>query len=584
MDEKNIDDIIESFSAEANAEKELIAKIETEISGGKVPPKKDVDSLVEGINRLDSIYSYAYAFTKQNVLDSELPAYGSPIFALKKAIESSEMIALKKQVEAKKSIILQFINVRSDIEQYSTILAPYQDKAAQLLERINSSDVLTASKLLNDAALPELFIKAMRADTSAEQGIVTISLAGEKFGPIVLVGLSSKQYYISGEGSAAAKVAEPEMNPIMQAAYANPAAAIAEPSTPIAPVRTIESAEPVTPAKSAEPVKSAAAVAKAMNTARPADPITIIENAEKPVEPIATVRTTEEGASTDDSSVDVYKIASALLTNSFYSQTKYDEDISAFEEYSSGDNAITKYDSLKKLLSALLKFKKTANDGMEKYAVFKHKGDANLGKELNNCIFDAKDLYRDYVEANIHDQNERYVTTSDLILKKSVLSDCLEIVKDNNFGSLGFVETALHEYFIDRDQKIDYTNVSAASIDKIIDDAWQSSEDIVKGRKKSAKLPDALRNKLKEKIEQSLGVICEWVVLTNSDINADDAKMLSVFQNYRPEMLTYLRELSDKLSKDIDIANKDENPDKNAIGGMNALLNVVSDIYQKISG
>lgn len=559
MDEKTIDDIIKQFSAESDAEKELLKKIEAEISDGKIPPKTELDSLMEGINKLNSIYSSAYAFTKQNVMENELPANGSPIFTLKKAIESSEMIALKKKVESKKAVLSKFIMVHSDVEQYAKYLAPSQKKASELLEKINSSDTLSASKLLGEAELPELFMKAMNADPATEDGIVTISLAGEKFGPVVLVGLSSKQYSIPGENNAAAasENTKPEATP--KAAPMNPA-----------PVQKTESMNPA-PTQKTEPI-SPIPVQKTES----ANPVPA-QNAE-PVKPVATIHTIDTKPQKEESSED-YNVAAVVVRNAFMSQPEADQKPDTINSSSLENGIFKKYDSLQKLYHTLLEFKNTAGVSLDKYADKYATENAKFKKELDDCINHAKDLYRKYVEEPLKEPNSmrRYMTTSDLILKKSVLSDCLEVVKDNDMNGLEFISSSLHEFFIDEDAPIDFANISKEKVDSIIDEAWYNAEDKI--RKKSVKLQDSLRAKLTEKIENCLEAICKWYTLCNSAT----AKQLTAYQKCCPEIIKYAGELQKQLMNDIERAKKASNPDTSVITGMNSLVNTVKEISEKVS-
>lgn len=177
---------------------QLNAMLDT-VSGGRVPSAVQINAFEETINRLQEQYNAIYEATCSLVSADELPEKGCPVSAYAQAASDSKTRLLLAQATAAEAILKRFICVKSLVNTFSNALEPFQEAARNTLAQANSLSSSTKSELLLEAATaPDLFLKAMDMDDSAEEDKLFDSL--EIYYPSkVQIGLARKKYYVPDE-------------------------------------------------------------------------------------------------------------------------------------------------------------------------------------------------------------------------------------------------------------------------------------------------------------------------------------------------------------------------------------------------
>ena len=150
----SVDELIQDFHISAEESTQLLQNMLGVISGGKVPEKENVDELDNSINTLRKKYTSISQFVSSQISEEEMPVPGSSVSELVDALENSKTIQYQKQLDEIRLTLEQFISVRSLIEAFASALHPFQQKAEQLLSKINGTEELDLESIENENAGP----------------------------------------------------------------------------------------------------------------------------------------------------------------------------------------------------------------------------------------------------------------------------------------------------------------------------------------------------------------------------------------------------------------------------------------------
>lgn len=194
----SIDKLIQDFHISAEESTQLLRNMLGVISGGKVPEKENVGELDNSINTLRQKYTSISQFVSSQISEEEMPVPGSSVTELLDALENSKTIQYQKQLDEIRLTLEQFISVRSLIEAFASALQPFQQKAEELLSKINGTVVeLDLERIENENAGPTAFMEALGCeDVDSQETIEILEHVLEYYPPRVYTGLLSNKYYI----------------------------------------------------------------------------------------------------------------------------------------------------------------------------------------------------------------------------------------------------------------------------------------------------------------------------------------------------------------------------------------------------
>lgn len=196
----SIDELVNEFNDCAHVSSAKLEAILATISEGRVPGKADCAELNDAINQLRSRYESISELAASELLEDEIPEDGSPITVYYEALKNSKSAALKGKLQEIEKTLARFLSVQSLVAKYTIALEPLQKEAKALLDRIGNADVADIEEIAEEAAGPELFIKALECeDLNTDEGNDMLDSLIDNFSyPLYVTrGLLSKSYFVS---------------------------------------------------------------------------------------------------------------------------------------------------------------------------------------------------------------------------------------------------------------------------------------------------------------------------------------------------------------------------------------------------
>ena len=194
MDAKKLNELLDSFNAQADSVKNKLTNLLVTVSDGRVPEKGELQSFNAEMDTL--VFEYGMLKEEaENVLNAdEMPKDGSRAAEYVEAVANSKSRIIKLQLERAESVLQRFLKVKSIIAEYETALSPFKEKAAGVLKELSEESI---ERMLPETEAPELFLKAL--DTENINGPEGFKILGEinKYYPMqVQWGLVGRQYFV----------------------------------------------------------------------------------------------------------------------------------------------------------------------------------------------------------------------------------------------------------------------------------------------------------------------------------------------------------------------------------------------------
>lgn len=187
------------FNTHADSSRQLLNDMLSAISEGRVPPKQQVQELDVSIEDLRQQYTLIYEIAQQQCSAEEMPEEGCPVAEYAEALKNSRAIVYRSKIAAAKVCLENFVAVKSLATMYAQPLSPYQQKAQIMLEKISVGEAVDISDVAEEAAGPEVFLKALESENPAvaENGNLIQKISQiYASSPMVWAGVAGKQYYV----------------------------------------------------------------------------------------------------------------------------------------------------------------------------------------------------------------------------------------------------------------------------------------------------------------------------------------------------------------------------------------------------
>ena len=157
----NIDELIAEFNSYADESTSKLGKILSIISDGRIPSADLHEELNNVIKNLCNKYEMVKNVAETELCEEEMPEDGSPISVYYNAIKNSKSALINKKIKEIEITLSRFISVQSLIAKYAIALEPLQKEAKALIGRIGDGDISDIEEITEEAAGPELFMKAL---------------------------------------------------------------------------------------------------------------------------------------------------------------------------------------------------------------------------------------------------------------------------------------------------------------------------------------------------------------------------------------------------------------------------------------
>jgi len=279
-----------------------------------------------------------------------------------------------------------------------------------------------------------------------------------------------------------------------------------------------------------------------------------------------------------------YCLVAALIRNYFMDHIRYDYSMQSLRDIANNNPIISSNSTINQIIYKLYKFKEEVKSGLDRYADYRAKENADREAELNGIILEAKEYYTNYIEGNITEggSHKRFIHTQRLVFAKDgELGECLKITVDNDTMNLDLVKAFLQEYFIKDDAPVDPVNIDTGKLDIYINRHWDEAGKSVAVMRKSSDLMGSFRGNLFQRIQKSIRVMARWVKLMETANIADTDEGYTRYKALKETLLDDIDAAMETINSELDDQN---NRKKAETAGRKVLLYTLEEIRHRLDG
>lgn len=235
-----------------------------------------------------------------------------------------------------------------------------------------------------------------------------------------------------------------------------------------------------------------------------------------------------------------YYVVSAAIRNYFYDQFRFDYSLPQLQATLSGNEVLTQFPAVDKVVYTLQKFKAEQNHGVDRYADYREIERASWEIRLENTKREAKSFYENYCIGTLKENTShmRFMETEKLLLKQgSDLSEYLQMVSEDNRELLSLLESFLKQTYIKEGAVICKENIDASKLEAVLDEYWDRAAQNLRFVKKTSDLMGSLRMNLFKKVRKVVATLCDYVSLINSAVPTDSDPALREYKKIRNTLL-----------------------------------------------
>ena len=274
-------------------------------------------------------------------------------------------------------------------------------------------------------------------------------------------------------------------------------------------------------------------------------------------------------------------IISVALRTFFSNQVRYDYQIKPFYDGIKSYPILSQFPTLGNVLYSLMEFKDAVKKGMDAYAGYRVKSQAQLEQEIRKIRSKASDFYNNYVVGRKKENKSqrRFLETKKLMF--SVTSDLgvyIKSVADDDREMLPLMEDFLKIEFLNDDENISEESISGDKLWEYIVQFWDQAGESMMYRRHT-NLISHLRGNITSVTMKAVQMLVAWCVLIEaiSEHDEDEGTI-----SYRKKLGPLLSDLN-KSIEDIEIFCTDEiSADERA--GLRVLLSSLKEIRKCIDG
>lgn len=206
METKKLNELLESFIAQADTVKNRLTDLLVTVSDYRIPDARTLQSFNADMDTLMSKYGQLRDEAKIVLSDEEMPKEGSKASEYVDAINNSKSRLIKFQLKKSEAILKRFLRVKSLMAEYDVALSPFKAKAADVLHEISEENI---EEMILEIKAPEMFLEALDIeDINGPEGFRVLGEINKYYPMQVQWGLAGGQYFVDKSIELAASIEE----------------------------------------------------------------------------------------------------------------------------------------------------------------------------------------------------------------------------------------------------------------------------------------------------------------------------------------------------------------------------------------
>ena len=249
-----------------------------------------------------------------------------------------------------------------------------------------------------------------------------------------------------------------------------------------------------------------------------------------------------------DSKLSEYLTISATLRNCF--SEEFDHDLKRLHSTISKFTPLLNSPALSQVIHQLIQYKNDNRCGVDRFADYHKKEQAEIIASLENIRKLAKETYENYFLNNKkeHVSFERFIQTQKIIFDPNgALGQCFDSIIKDERELTSDIQKFLRENYIRDGSSIRSENLDKEKIDKVIEEGWNKSAERISYVKKSSTLPSPMRMNLKVRIEKVVTVLCDYISIIEKLDGVQNMEALNQYQQIRMPLLENIEQALEQL-------------------------------------
>ncbi len=277
---------------------------------------------------------------------------------------------------------------------------------------------------------------------------------------------------------------------------------------------------------------------------------------------------------------DALMISTAVRTF-FSNQVRYDYNIKSYYGGIKEYKLLSDYPSLSEVLYSLMEFKDNYQKGLDAYADYHSKSNAESEQEMKRLQQETKMFYDNYVvgQKKENASQKRFIETKKLMFSADTdMGQYLKAVVDGDYEMLPLTMDFLQENFYKEDSTIEADTIDADKLWDYIIFFWEKAGEHMVYRR-HADLMSHLRNNIISITTKAVQLLVRWCELVNRNSNHVEDEGDIAYKKIRKTLIENL----EKCMKDMRKA-CETSVIKEETAGLHVLLYTLNEIYTCLTG
>ena len=192
----DINKLVDEFHKSGENTISILQRIATEIDDGHVPSKLEGSEFSDSLFKLRKLYELITGAAEEELDNDEMPAAGSSVHTILKAVEEKRLLLYKKRIVEIEEVIGSFEKISSANPLFERSLEPFQNSAKQLLTRIHTEEMVDLDEYSDEIKHIGLLLQHIDGNYSLtdEKNVADLESIGKIYSDRVLIGLLTNQY------------------------------------------------------------------------------------------------------------------------------------------------------------------------------------------------------------------------------------------------------------------------------------------------------------------------------------------------------------------------------------------------------
>lgn len=277
---------------------------------------------------------------------------------------------------------------------------------------------------------------------------------------------------------------------------------------------------------------------------------------------------------------DALVISIALRT--FYSnQNRYDYNIKSFYAAIKDYDLLSRFPALSKVVYTLMDFKSTQMKGMDAYAGYRVRNQAELAREIEATRREAINFYNNYILSQVKEKKaqKRFLETKKMLLDANgELGWCMKLIADNERDSALMISEFLQKHFFREGAIVGPVTIDSDMLWNYIDEFWNKAGSTLTHRLRT-ELTGSLKSNITSITMKAVHLLSRWCeLMEQAESHAEDQGAIA----YRKALNPLVENLTSAIA-DIGNAMQSGMP-SNESAGLSVLLDTLRHIEACING